>query len=153
MAAGFYAGSYTATWNGADIGRTTEGFTIKVKYHKEEIKTDDYGEAVVDTVIRGCDTTVTLDFADYASISAALHAQAGTQGLANAKVGYLGSTVAKQLVLTKIAGTNAPEATWTFPLAIVDGDIDILLASKLRKGPATFLVLPTLATGYVYTKS
>lgn len=149
----FYAGSYTATWNGADIGRTIAGFHIKTTYHKEDIKTDDYGDALVDAVVRGCDVTVELDFADYSAISAALHAQAGTQGVANAKVGVLATTLAKQLVLTRVAGTNAPEASFTFPLALVDGDVDILLASKLRQGPAKFICLPNLSTGVVYTKS
>jgi hypothetical protein len=77
---------------------------------------------------------------DYDLIKAALY-KANTQGLPKANVGKVLVGLASALVLTPAAGVTAVE-TFTFHKAIVESDIETLLASKLRQGPCTFRCYP-----------
>lgn len=139
----FIAGAYTATYNSTTIGATEEGFEILESPHEQEIKTDEFGETVVDKVNLGNTTRIRLTFVEYDSIKTALYA-AHTQGDPKAKTGRLVSASAAALVLTPVAGTTAAaeSSTWTFHKVVVDGDFSVLLSSRHRKGPVTFLAMP-----------
>lgn len=150
------AGHYTATYNGASIGSTREGFTLGNRMHHQPVIDDSFGEMEADGVQQGCDTTLELDYIDYDLMQAALFAQTGGEGLGNAKVGNLLSGLGKAIVLTPVAGTPAASQTtpvYTFPLATIVDDVPTLLASKLRQGRVRFHVWPSLSTGVTYTRA
>lgn len=141
----FTAGHYTATWNSASIGETENGFRLQAINHHEPIVTDDFGDVPVDGVVRGTEYRLMLDWVDYEAIDAVLFAQADTAGACKSNVGKLLSGLAKELILTAVSGTPAADGsiyTLTATLAIVVTDFEVLLASRLRKGPCTFQLLP-----------
>jgi hypothetical protein len=151
----FIAGPYTAQYNGGDnIGRTENGFRIRVTVHEEPIRTDDGGDSIIDGVNRGADTIVELDYVEYEKIKAAMFASGPVaEGAPLTNVGKLCTSLAKALVLTPVAGTTAT-GTYTFHKALVRGDINILLASRLKKGPLSFLCYPDPAnSNKAYTVS
>src|SRR6185312_2926433 len=117
----------------------------------------------IDAVEQGVEVIVTCDFIDYSLMEAALKAVSNSMGGGFVNVGLLRSYLAKQLVLTPIAAyggstaatTAASEAAkvWSCPLAIVADNFNVLLSSKLRKGPLRFKAYPNLSTGLTYTKA
>jgi len=157
------AGAFSATWNGADIGLTERGFNIENIIHEEAVHADSAGDVPIDAVEQGVEVIVTLDSIDYTSIENAIKAVSNSLGGGFVNVGLLRSTLAKSLVLTPItalagataATSAASEATkvFTFPLAIVADNFNILLSSKLRKGPLRFKCYPNISTGIAYTKA
>lgn len=150
----FIAGAFTATWDGTSIGATREGFRIRETFHDQKIMDDAFGEAPANALQQGVEVFVTLDYIEYDLIKPAIIAAMGTQGSMKAKVGFLMSGLAKVLVLTPTAGTPAAvtaspwtaEVSYTFHKAIIEGDIDTLLSSKLRQGPVTFRCYPDPGT-------
>jgi hypothetical protein len=153
--AGHYTGTYKAPAGSAlTIGTTREGFRLRETHHSQQILTDDGGEAPVDGVQQGTEVLLSLDYVEYDSIRAVLYA-ANVRGQPKANVGKLLSALAGQLVLTPAAGTPAETLdvsgnSWVFYKAIIDSDIETLLASKLRQGPCTFRCYPDPATGKAY---
>jgi hypothetical protein len=135
----FKSGHYTATWNGATIGTTREGFTIDEQHYEERIATDESGQARMDGVQMGVDVAVELDYVEYSKIAAALYGD-HAEGFPIIQVGSLLSGLAKPLILTPIAGRSLK--TYTFYLAVVHGSVRTLLASRLRQGPIRFVCLP-----------
>ena len=144
------AGHYTATWNGSSIGSTATGFALHETHHKEDVHSDDYGDAPIDGIQQGTECEITLDFIDYDLILAAEYAQ-NTQGSANPNVGHTLTSLAQALVLTPVAGTPAASLVWTFTKAIVISDIETLLSAKLRQGPCRFKCYPV--AGVTYTRA
>lgn len=148
------AGAFTATWNGTNIGATREGFRIREIFHTQQVICDAYGEVPINGVQQGVEVSVSLDSIEYDLIKPAIIAAYGTQGAGKAKVGFVMSGLAKVLVLTPVAGTPAAtsvsgwtaEATYTFHKAIIEGDVETILSSKLRQGPVTFRCYPDPGT-------
>lgn len=156
MAWSFVAGHYTATWSGSDIGTTRDGFRLREIHHAEMIVVDEGGDVPVDGVIRGTEALVQLDWVEYTKIKAALYAQAA-QGNILASVGLLMSGKAATLVLSAASGTPAflvvgAIKTLTATKAIIESDIEQILAARLNQGPATFRLLPDSgASNVAYT--
>jgi len=148
----FIAGHYNATWNGANIGTTEGGFRLQMTNHHETVLIDDYGDALADGVQRGVDYRITLEYVEYDLIKNAMKGQAGTFG-AMSNVGKFLSTLAAPLVLTAQAGTSAAGqiASLTASKAIIVSDTEVLLANSLRKGPLTFLLIPTAGVHFTTT--
>lgn len=154
----FIAGAFSATWNNVDIGQTERGWNVENIVHEEPIHSDAAGDVPIDAVEQGVEVIVTCDFIEYTKLEAAIKATAGAIGGGFVNAGILRSTLAKALVLTPmaLAATSAStEATkvFTFPLAIVADNFNILLSSKLRKGPLRFKAYPNPSTGLTYTKA
>lgn len=142
----FITGHYTAAYFGNSIGTTREGFRIRENHHHQPVLTDEGGEAPVDGVQQGTETTITLDWVDYNLIKSALYVS-NPQGQPMANVGKTLTGIAHQLVLTAAAGTPAAAQdgvgnSWVFYKAIITDETELLLATKLRQGPATFRVFP-----------
>ena len=164
MAYTTYSGPYSATYNEVSIGQSKDGFTINKTYHQQDVKTDEFGEGIVDQLQYGEDMTVTLTWVEYAKILPAIveQEQSGNEGCIEGEVGKSLFSKAKALVLTPIgtgggaaAARNNNNDIYTFDKAIVVDDVDILLSSKLREGPITFRIYPdtSSAEGEHYTKS
>lgn len=139
----FVAGAYTATWNAASIGATENGFTVENENHIQPITIDEFGDSIVDGVNQGTSVTVRLDFVEYTLIKVAMTAS-HVIGAPKTNVGKTMVSLAQPLVLTPVAGTPAATdgGTWTFHKCVVEGNVDVLLSSKHRKGPITFRCYP-----------
>lgn len=146
---GFIAGRYTGTWNAAAIGQTAEGFTLSHQFFKRLITGDAYGEAPQDAVYRGAAVEVGWRSIEYnaAAIAGLIWPYNGTL-LDMGTVGRLdyGSSLAKQLVLTAVAGTPAAAApasvTLTLTILKEGFPVDMLFAPDLREVPLRLRAYP-----------
>ncbi len=149
------AGHYSATLGGTSIGKTEDGFRLRVINHHEPVHSDDFGDVPVDGIQRGVEYQLTLTSVEYDLIQAAIIRQGNALGESNTNVGKRLRDLAQQLVLTATAGTPAAGSigTLTATKAIVVSDLEVLLAAKLRKGPVTFHLFPDPATGKAFTNT
>lgn len=161
----FIAGPYTVTYNAVDIGITEDGAELEHTYYSELVRGDNYGDTVQDGVYRGgdCFVSMTLQEWDNAALHAAMNpfgSGAVPSGLSG-QVGRLMTTLAKPLVLTPVAGTTAATATvgatnartFTAAKAILAENFPIRFqfASRLRRVPLRFRILPVTGTWYLWT--
>lgn len=143
----FVAGPYTAAWNSQTIGVTEEGYELGLQEFEEPIRGDNMGDTIQDHVYRGHGLTIEFVLEEFDSSAMALilwpfHATFGTHGQA----GVLGTSKAKALVLTAVAGTTAATrpATLTASLAILEPGFlaKYRFQSRLRKVPIRLRVYP-----------
>lgn len=156
-AGSFVAGQYTALWVAADIGTTESGFSIKPQYYKEDIRIDDYGDAVVDGIWRGYNLRVSTQLSEWTkagrqSLQFPFDTTLGT--VINIGQSLIGGGYAKALTLTPVALINSANKTYTFPLCVPDGDHGGWnLNTRLRKVDVNVLVLVNRTTGVLFTQS
>lgn len=145
----FIAGHYLAYYgnlgseglDGLSIGTTINGFKMVESTHEEEIRVDEGGDTVVDTLWRGKDVFVELDYAEYVKIRDALYVQQGQDEDVYSRVAHRGSTTALPLLLIPVVASENTES-YIFFAAQVHGNIETLLATSLRMGPVSFRCLP-----------
>jgi hypothetical protein len=143
-------GPNTLTWNSTSIGLVEDNITINIENSFDNIKTNDLGDGIVDSVYRGQNVTVTARFQEYSKIKPALIAAAGTEGNGFVNVGKLMSGLAKALIITpKINGG----AIYTFTTAYIENTYEINLGAHLQAIDVVFRILPDPTTGLLYTIS
>jgi hypothetical protein len=161
--AGYIAGHFNAFYSPGtnsgtptyqNIGSTREGIRHIVSFHEQAVADDAFGEAQPEAIQQGVDNTLRLDYVQYGMIKAALYTQT-PEGGCNANVGQPLTSLSGPLVLVPVAGTPAAADLGTgncyiFYFASIVTDVEVLLASKLRQGPATFRAWPSPLTGTVY---
>jgi hypothetical protein len=145
----FISGGYTCTWNSLACGQSADGYRLTHQIFKRIITGDSYAEAPQDAVYRGAEVSVQWTMIDYTS--AAIQTikwpyngtkwQLGTVGTLD-----VGSSLAKSLILTAVAGTPAAAtpATATFALSIIHESfpVEVLFAPDLREIPMRMRVYP-----------
>lgn len=146
------AGRYSCTWNSVDTGYTRSGFELAFEFKHEVIEeTDLYGMTTIDTVVRGCDATLTATLKEYKAGSTALlwALGGGTLGkvfTAAVPCGVFASDKALALVLTSTANTPAAAApaTLTASKAWIAPRYNprIILDSRLREVPIQMQLFP-----------
>ncbi|OGT57668.1 MAG: hypothetical protein A3E01_02720 [Gammaproteobacteria bacterium RIFCSPHIGHO2_12_FULL_63_22] len=142
----FIAGAYTVTYNALALGQARDGYRLRVSPAVEEITGDNYGDTVQDGVYRGGSCFLQMDLLEYnaAAIQTAMwpYGTFGTLGV----IGRLQTALAKQIVMTAVAGTPAAStpATVTFARAILapGQQTELLFAPRLRIVPIMFQILP-----------
>lgn len=169
MTANFIAGGYTATISAKALGQTAEGYRLDHRFFKRLITGDAEGDTIQDSVYRGRDQRISFrliealeaGIAELVEPYAATPGTPGTQGTVGImdiqNSGGVSTPLAKQLILTAIAGTSAATdgpATITFPLVIISEDfpVDVLYAPNLREIPFQGRVYAD-ATGLYYTET
>lgn len=146
----FIAGGYTVTYNASTLGQLANGLRLSHEFFKRLITGDSYGETPQDAVYRGARVSVDCTLIEYNATGAALafwpyNATLYTIGV----VGRLdvGSSLAKSLVLTAVAGTTAATvpATATFLTSILQEGfpVELLFAPDLREVPLRMRVYPS----------
>lgn len=142
------AGAYTAAWNSNGVGKTDSGIRLMVRNHQAPIRSDYYGDSLLDLIYRGQDVSVSVISQEYVTAMTGggwpWSATVGAVGT----VGVLacGSSIAKSLVLTAVAGTSAAAtpATLTGQMAILQEGhtLELLYANQLRQVPLAWNLLP-----------
>jgi hypothetical protein len=136
-------GHYAATWNGADIGTTEDGWSIEVDVSDDAIHCDDLGDCLANAVLRGGNVRVVGRGLEYSKLRPALMAAWGTSGFAAGLIGQLASTIAKPLRLSPVlVGGDAGNVRklFTFGLTYVRGNV-IPLNNRLATVDVVFTAL------------
>lgn len=145
----FIAGRYSATWNSLAVGQTANGFRLSNEFFKRLITGDNFGETPQDAVYRG--GRMGIDFTLLEADAAAAQTLAWPYNATKFDLGTIGrldvgSSLAKSLVLTAVAGTSAAAtpATQTHPLTILQEGypVEALYASDLRDIPLRLRIYP-----------
>lgn len=155
-ASGFVAGHYTGTYNSLDVGTTEQGFMIDPVFHREDIRTDDFGDTIVDGIYRGYNLRISFELIRWSAAARdalmfPFDATLGTlAGIGQTIVG----SFAKSLVLTPVSGINSNAKTYTFPLCVADGNHGgFNLNTRTRRARCNLLVFPHPTTGVLFTVS
>lgn len=145
----FIAGRFSATWNNLAVGQTAEGFTLSHEFFKRLITGDNYGDSPQDAVYRGARMGIETRLLEYnAAAAQTLFWPYNSTIFDMGTVGRLdvASSIAKQLVLTAVAGTTAATvpATQTHPTTILQEGfpVELLYASNLREVPIRQRIYP-----------
>lgn len=163
----FVAGSYTATLASQSLGAMEAGFQITRQDSRDEIRIDEYGNAIVDILHLG--GNILLDFElsewniaarDYVTDFWEQQASGGTIGtlstigqFANADgAGGTSPNLAAEIILSpRIEGTG--QFQYTFPICVPDGDRAWNLNNRKRTVRSRWLVLPDHSDGKLYTRA
>lgn len=146
------AGRHAVTFNSADIGQASQGFTLDFQFKHEAINESDlYGLTTTDLVLRGCDVHLSATLKEYKSANKAIFwpLGGGTIGkifTSSKPAGLLASDQALALVMTAQANTPAATdpATLTASKAWIAENYNpqILFDSRLRQTPIRLILLP-----------
>lgn len=142
------AGAYTAAWNSNSVGKADSGIRLIARNHQIPVRSDYYGDSLLDLIYRGQDVSVMLTSQEYSSGIAAgawpwdsTFGMTGTHGTM-----ACGSGKALPLVLTAVAGTTAAStpASLTGSRAILQEGhtLELLYANQLRQVPLAWNLLP-----------
>lgn len=145
----FIAGAFTVTYNANSVGQLANGLKLSHEFFKRLITGDSFAETPQDGVYRGGQMFIDFTMLEYNATGAQLafwpySATIFTLGT----VGRLdvGSSLAKSLVLTAVAGTTAATvpATQTHLTSILrEGfPVDVLYAPDLREVPISMRIYP-----------
>lgn len=145
----FIAGGYTAVWNNLALGQAADGYRLQHQFFKRLISGDSYADAPQDAVYRGGELAIAFrliefDAAAIQTLKWPYHATKWTLGTVGRT--DVGSSLAKILVLTAVAGTPAAStpASITCALSILHENfpVEILYAPDLREIPIRLRVYP-----------
>jgi hypothetical protein len=146
----FVVGQFTATWNALAVGQTADGFKLNWKFFKRLITGDNFAQTPQDGIHQGAEmfigfTCVAYDAAGVQTMMWPYSATRWDMGVIGRT--DVGSTLAKTLLLTAVAGTPAAAlpATQTFTNAILaEGfPVEILFAPDLREVPLRMRIYPS----------
>ncbi len=153
------AGGYTATYNSAAMGQQEDGFRLRMSFAKEEIRSNTYGDAVIDSVYRGGNCFLSGVFIERDSVltnnsAAPFNPYNGGAGMGfMGVVGRLDFALAKVIVMTAIATLPAASsiATLTGTYSIIDQNLptEVSMANRASFLPLTFRLYPYLDSGNV----
>jgi hypothetical protein len=145
------AGPYQGAWNSTSVGQSSDGFRLRYSVSKEVVRSDLYGESVIDAVFRGADVFLIWMGIEYQYALAPFWPY-GAFGVAG-QAGTLdvGSGLSASMVLTVVTGTTAVGApnTLTGSQAIIDENFNGELAfrSGARMPPLTMRFYPYSSGG------
>lgn len=145
----FIAGQYTATWNANAVGQTADGFHLNWKFFKKLITGDNFAQTPQDAIYQGAEMFVgfTCIAYDAAAVQTLMWPYSATRwDMSTIGRTDVGSSLAKSLVLTAVAGTPAATlpASQTFLTSILaEGfPVELLFAPDLREVPLRLRVYP-----------
>ncbi len=149
----FVPGKYTATYGGTAVGMVENGFWIRWRGHKKEIRgTNAFGEMKIDGIYRGVDAYVECVFKEWNAtvqkiiwpwVTISADTDKGKLGI----MGQLDSGLAAALVLTPLSGSPAASNSggiWTFTYTTLAAENDVRFFAGLdeRNVPVLLDVVP-----------
>lgn len=156
---GLVSGPYTATYDGADLGTSREGYRTNHEIRQQNIEgTDHYGDSLLDYVTRGGNVTISFTMMSFTLATTAniLNPFGGNiyrLSAAATPVGRLATALAKSLVLTVVPNTpadtlNAPNTiTAAKSILAPSFNFELLYDSRLREVPVRLALLPYTNAG------
>jgi hypothetical protein len=155
--AAIIAGGYTSTYNAVAMGQQEDGFRIRQSFAKEEVRSNTYGESVIEGVYRGGNCYLQGVFIERASVLKVAAASPGNPYSsaigAMGLVGRLDFGLAQAVVLTAIASLSTASingiASLTASCAIIDQNLstEIVMANRASYLNLTFRLYPTGTNG------
>lgn len=151
------AGGYTSTYNSVAMGQQEDGFTLRLSFAKEEVRSNTYGDSVIEAVYRGGNCYLQGIFVERASVLKVAAAcpfnpyasAVGAMGL----VGRLDWGLSQSVVLTAIgslatAGTNGI-ASLTAANSVIDQNLstEVKMANRASFLNLTFRLYPAGTNG------
>ncbi len=153
------AGAYTGTYNSVAMGQQEDGFRLRMSFAEEEIRSNTYGDSVIDAVYRGGNVFLSGVFIESDSVLAKAAVSplnpwglgASVSGLGfMGTVGRLAFGVSQAIVLTAVTGLSAASsiATLTATNSLLDQNLsqETVLANRARYIALTFRLFPYLST-------
>jgi hypothetical protein len=145
------AGPYTGAYDGTSVGQSQDGFRLRYNVNKEVVRSDLYGESVIDACVRGRDVFLIWMGIEYQYALAPFWPYAAFGVGEQAGVLDVGSGLASSMILTVVTGTTAVGApnTLTGAQAIIDENFNGELAfrSGARTLPVTMRLYPYISSG------
>lgn len=147
----FVAGGYTATWNSLALGQTAQGYRLSHSFFKRLITGDSMAEAPQDAVFRGAEMFISMNLIEYLAAGIATIMWPYGAYLTMGTVGRLDvqQSLAKQLVLTAVAGTPAagalaPASLTLSKTILAEGfPVELLMAPDLKEVPIRQRIYPS----------
>ncbi len=151
------AGGYTSTYNSVAMGQQEDGFRLRNSYAKEEVRSNTYGESVIEGVYRGGNCYLQGVFIERASVlKVAAACPANPYSSAHGAMGLVGRLdfgLAMPIVMTAIAslstaGTNGI-ASLTASNSIIDQNLstELVMANRVSNLNLTFRLYPSGTNG------
>lgn len=153
------AGPYGGVWDSIDYGQTQDGFRVMLRAAKELVRSNSYGDSVLDAVYRGGECFITfagieygkLDDVNAGGLNVSILWPYGALGVMG-QVGRLdsGSSLVGSSVLTRVSSsTSATPTSLTAAQTMLseDHNLDLLMATKHRIVPLTLRAYPYTSTG------
>lgn len=157
------AGPYNATYDSSTVGQTDRGFEIRLRAEKQLYnQTHLYGDTIIDAVYRGGNCLISFVCNEWNKMNAkGLIWPYGPNGATTVapRFGFLGtigrmdsgSSLAKALVLTAVAGTTAaasPATLTSNQTILAEGaDVAFMMAPMVRTVPLVLRAYPYTVTG------
>lgn len=143
----FVAGPYTATYNDSAVGITENGFELDQTYFSEPITGDNMGSAHQDDVYRSGNNFISWTAQEWNAAAMTIAYWPWANFGISGQVGRLATSVAKTLLLTVTAGTNAAVAgpnTLTASRSILAPDFNVkhIFSTRHRKVPLRHKLYP-----------
>lgn len=143
----FIAGRYASQFGGSSLGQTAEGIKLAHKFFTREVKGDAGAETVQDEIYRGGEVmldTRLIEFNAAGAQSAFWPWAASFLDLGVIGRLAVGGGIAKQIILTAVAGTNATPLAITLPYCLLAAGfpVELLFAPDLREVPLKMRVFP-----------
>lgn len=151
------AGSYSASWNGTNLGHTdTNGFTMVRQCQWEPVEADAFGRGtVVDHIKLGERVTIQATFIQrsLAALQTFLHPWHAEEGVLAVPGTHVCGVESAELVLTpRFAASLAGQAGWvyTFPEVVIDpSQLAEMMNSQLRRVRVTMHAYPYSDEGVI----
>jgi hypothetical protein len=144
----FIAGQYFASYNGQSLGQAADGLRLSWQTFGQLVRGDNFAQAPQDEVYQGMEMDLAARLIEYNAAGVAAAMWPAGSFLSMGVVGRLavGSALAKQIVLTALAGTPAAAtpASLTFPTAKLKENfpVEVLFAPALREVPLRWRIFP-----------
>lgn len=146
------SGAYSVAWNSLSMGKDENGLRLISRNHQAPVRSDYYGDSLLDLIYRGQDCTALFTSLEYNNntLSAAwpwvnTWGYMGTVGVA-----ACASSIAKALVATAVAGTPAaaaPASITATEAIIAEGhNFELFFGNQLRNVPLAWSLLPYTTT-------
>jgi len=156
LSTGFVSGSYSGTWNSADIGLIADAWRIRQTMEAQGVRADYYGDSVIDMIYRGGNAFCIFEGLVWASIATMIgggQSSMGNMGIANLGCFVGLGALGKALVLTARSVSPCAPAPTTVTASLsylAEGfDIEYSLGNSMRTVPVMLRLLPTLISAEV----
>ncbi len=146
------AGPYSGSFGGSSIGQTQDGFRLRYSVNKETIKSDAYGDSVIDACFRGADVFFIWTGIEYVAALAPFWPYGAFGSMGNVGTLDVGSNLTNSMVITNLYSNTTSAGTpqsLTGLQALIDENFngELSFRSGARTPPVTQRFYPYSSGG------